>query len=209
TAWPGVVTVEHAVDLLERGDELLAPRRVPPIVDLPLAMVVLDADQLVEQLVAPGDQLLPLAGPGYLIARRPRAGPNARERDERRERERDGPRRGAVGRETADDELDRLPRCDLAARRGDEHLVVGRHLALLCNLRRPQRRVADFFDDDGKLLERGGKGLDEVEGAALARHRAGDLHERVAWLERRLDRDRRPLRLGLRRRALHDRRAPT
>src|SRR5438477_5806111 len=87
-----VVAVERAVDLLERSDQLLAAGRKTPGVDPAAPLIVLEANQFLEQLLAAGDQALPLADPRRRIVAARRK-PDAGNRHDRGQRERDASRR--------------------------------------------------------------------------------------------------------------------
>src|SRR5215467_10090976 len=54
-----LVAVERAVDLLQRRQELFAPGGKSTTVDPPTPLVVLQPNQLLKQLLAPGNQPLP------------------------------------------------------------------------------------------------------------------------------------------------------
>ena len=101
----------------------------------------------------------------------------------------------------------RLAGGDRPAGAGDEHLAVGRHLALLFQLRRLQRRLADLLDDDGELLEVRRQLLRDLDGRrprpAATRRPARTCGPGANGP---CDGDAGALDAGLRRRSFHDRR---
>ena len=148
-----VAAVERAVDLLQRGDELLAPVGVPPLVGASGAVVVLQADEIGEQLLATGDQSFPLRRARVLVAGGTPGRPDADAGDAQGERQRDRARRLAVVRESAHRQRDRLAGGNGSAHPGDVGLPFRGHLLLIRNLRRTERRAADLPDDHGQLLD--------------------------------------------------------
>ena len=98
-------------------------------------MIGFEPHQIVQQALAARDQLLALgSAAGGLRARRS-AGEHADQHDADGQRQRDEARRAAVMRQPVEDELDRLAGPHLPAGPGDESLAVGRHLALIRDLR--------------------------------------------------------------------------
>src|SRR6185369_16097789 len=142
------VVVERAVNLLERGEDLLAARQIAPLVTAAAAAIALEAHEIAEQPIAARDQPLPLGGASGWITARTSRHPDADRDDEASQRQRDDARRPAVMRDPADLELQRLSSRNRAASRGNEHLALRGELALLFDLRGRQRRAPRLLHHD-------------------------------------------------------------
>ncbi|PYQ69100.1 MAG: hypothetical protein DMG01_29700, partial [Acidobacteria bacterium] len=127
-------------------------------VDTAAAAIVFHPDEIVQEAVALRDEALALGGIlGLVLFARARR-PPCHDDNGGGEHERDPARSGAVMRHAADFERHRLPGGNGSAAAGDVHLAFRRHLALVGDLRRADRGVADLLDDDAELREGGGKG---------------------------------------------------
>ena len=140
-------------------------------------MIVIESRELAEQFLAACDQPFPFGGLRGLMAGRPRREPRAGERDRRGQCQRDSPRRLVVMRHAVHRQLDRLPGRDGPSGGRDEDFPLGRHLALLFQLRRLHGRFADLLDDHGELLEVRRQRLRDVDRPVFRRQRERDCTE--------------------------------